>query len=289
MTKKTFKDLFNEINVIEPKLTINKPKQIKGYTKIKDIVPLIKDYNFMSDLLFLPTTTEGYKYLFVIVDLASDNFDIEPLKTKEPAECLKALLKIFKRKTYIKAIHASLTTDAGNEFKGSFNKYLWDNGIYHKTTVPGRHSQNANVESLNRQLGRLINGYLNQKEEKSHQTERDWLPVIKKIRVSLNKHREKKLPDDIFTYVSKENRNPINIPDKRNLFKKNDLVHYKLDRPRNALNQLQNTTKNRVGDYIWSKELVKIISVFIVNAPVFYRYMLEGQSNVSYTEDQLMK
>ena len=59
------------------------PKIKKEYSKVKDNIPLIQNYNFMADLLELPTTHYGYKYLLVIVDLATDEFDIEKLKSKE--------------------------------------------------------------------------------------------------------------------------------------------------------------------------------------------------------------
>jgi hypothetical protein len=39
-------------------------------------------YNEMGDLLQLPTTKEGYKYILSVVDIWSNYFDIEPMKTK---------------------------------------------------------------------------------------------------------------------------------------------------------------------------------------------------------------
>ena len=44
------------------------------------------------------------------------------------------------------------------------DKYLYDNNIYHKKALPGRHTQQANVESLNRILGRILNNYMSEKE-----------------------------------------------------------------------------------------------------------------------------
>ena len=48
----------------------------------------------MADTLYLPTANLGYKYLFVIVDLATNKFDIEPVKNKEADTTFKAM-KIF--------------------------------------------------------------------------------------------------------------------------------------------------------------------------------------------------
>jgi hypothetical protein len=66
-----------------------------------------EDYNLMADLLHLPTTDKGYKYLLVIVDLASVDCDFEPIKTKDAEVTLTAIMMkaIFKRK-YIKLPYA---------------------------------------------------------------------------------------------------------------------------------------------------------------------------------------
>ena len=72
------------------------------------------------------------------------------------------------KRPYIKKPYASIRTDSGNEFKGVFQKYLYDESILH--TVPENLAVTnnlANVESLNRQLGRIFNGYMNKKEEET--------------------------------------------------------------------------------------------------------------------------
>jgi hypothetical protein len=69
---------------------VNPPKD-KIFNHIKDNVPLIPNANMMCDLLFLPVAKFGFKYLFCIVDLATDKFDIEPIKNKEPSTVLSAM------------------------------------------------------------------------------------------------------------------------------------------------------------------------------------------------------
>ena len=89
------KKLLNITKKQEEMTTIKKPKH---YNRVKDNVAPIENQNFMADLLFLPTTKQDFKYLFVIVDLATDEFDCEPLKNKEPVNVVKAIEKIKKRK-----------------------------------------------------------------------------------------------------------------------------------------------------------------------------------------------
>jgi hypothetical protein len=146
----------------------------------------------MADILFLPTAKLGYKYLFVICDLASGGFDIGPIKDKESDTVLKAMKKCFTRE-YVKKPYASIKTDGGLEFKDVFHKYLHDESILHKVSLPDRHKSMSMVESLNRQLARLINGYLNTHEREKNKTFKNWLPAIPIIRTELNAYRKKNL------------------------------------------------------------------------------------------------
>ena len=58
------------------------PKQ-RVFNHIKDNIPHVANYNYMADLLELPKTRKGFRYLLVMVDLATNKFDIEPMKNKE--------------------------------------------------------------------------------------------------------------------------------------------------------------------------------------------------------------
>ena len=109
------------------KLGINEEftREIRGikFDKVKQNVYPKSGYNFMADLLHLPQTKYRHRYLFVIVDLHSNNFDIEPVRTKTPDEVLKAMKKIMTR-PYIPEIKATIRTDAGKEFGGIYHKWL---------------------------------------------------------------------------------------------------------------------------------------------------------------------
>ena len=76
--------------------TYTKPiKKSKKFTKVKDVTLPVEHFNYMADVLFLPTTKEGYKDCLSIVDLGNDEFDIEPMKDKEAATVLESMKKIF--------------------------------------------------------------------------------------------------------------------------------------------------------------------------------------------------
>ena len=116
---------------------------------------------------------KGNKYILVIIDLATNEFDIEPLKGSK---------KIF-------IPYASIRTDNGKEFKGVFDKFCNNNNIFHKVNIQNRHSQLANVDSLCNQLERLFNGYMNHKEEETGKVYKNWDDIILNVRKGLNKIR----------------------------------------------------------------------------------------------------
>jgi hypothetical protein len=57
-----------------------------------------KDFNYMSDLIELPQTDKGFKWLLVVMDLATNLFDIEPMKNKTAETTLNSFKAIIKRK-----------------------------------------------------------------------------------------------------------------------------------------------------------------------------------------------
>ena len=275
--------VFEKLNINKTPFT-KKPKKQKVFNKVKSSVPPIANYNFEADLLYLPTTTKDkYKYLLVVVDLANDKFDIEPMKTRTAVACLNAYKEILKRK-YIKFPEISIKTDNGGEFKETFNSYIKKHKILHLISYPHRHSQMANVESLNRQLGKLFALYMNQKELETGEEYIDWIDIIDPVRKELNEYREKKLPkykDWIFPQFD-----PVKAGNPK--YKIGDFVYQKLEVPYNALNNRVNDSKFREGDFrygVVAKEIVKVL--YMPDAP-YYRYKLEGLNNVSYSENQLL-
>jgi hypothetical protein len=293
-----FRNILNRLNIDETLTKRIHAEPKTGFNSIKDNIPLIADYNMMADLLFLPTAQYGYKYLFVIVDLATNKFDIEQMKNKDAQSCLNAMLKCFKR-GIIKQPYASLKTDDGNEFKGIFQKYLYDESILHKTALPNRHKSMANVESLNKQLARLIMGYLNTIEKQKGKTFNNWLGAIPIIREDLNIARENKnLPNNIYThkypafdnYISSSKKGKIKESFQQPKFKVGDMVHRALDTPQTALGKNQNTKSFRSGDYTFENEPREIIKiVYYAGKGPSYRYLLDGIKNASYVANELKK
>jgi len=279
--KNKFQELYDDIGITDNKLTkaINKPT--KKYNKVKDNIPLVEDYNFQTDLLFLPTTKKGYRYIMAVVDIASDEFDIEPLKDKLTSTTKKAFDTMMKRK-HINFPYASVRSDAGKEFQGTFHENLVNKDVLHKVSLPGRHQSTANVERLNRTLGKIFNGYMNSKEVKTGKPYKEWTDIIDTVREKLNKIRKQKLPKDKpYNYVEFK-------PKAKAKFKTGDMIHRKLDIPKNALNEQQSGTF-REGDYRYNLIPEMIENVVYFSGDVNYRYIIKGVKGASFAEWELIK
>jgi hypothetical protein len=216
-----------------------------------------------------------------VVDLCGNkHFDIEPLKQKTAPACLKAMEKIFRR-PYIHKPYFSIVTDAGSEFKGVFNKFCTEQGIYHKVSIPKRKTQNASVESLNRLLGRLIFAYLNQKEVEKKKVVKNWLPIVPILREQLNQIRDKPVQP-----LTLENYPALDLSAQPK-FKVGQAVQYRLNEPRTFLGK-KNMGNFREGDKRWSRPTT-ITDVFFYAGNVPFRYLVASNPHASYTENQLRR
>jgi transposase InsO family protein len=275
-TKKAnqYNDLLKDMGIDE---RYTKVKTRTKFDHIKDSVMPMGDHNLQCDLLMLPKTKAGYRYLFVLLDLWSDELDVRALKTKESLEVLESLKSIFKSGKYIKKPKASIRTDSGSEFKSVFHQYLYDEGILHSVSLPNRHKQTGSVESVNRLLGRFFNTYMNNNGTV------EWVDLLKP-KQNLIKHLNdiRRIKDENpFTY---DHAPPTTNEPK---FKIGDIVIRKLDTPMNGDNNKE-YGNFRTGDLRFDKSQPRKI-VKVLFYPKNIRYMLDGFPQVSYTEDELLE
>ena len=291
-----------------------RPLKADEQTHIKDNVPIIDGYNYMADILHLPTDKFGFNKLLVIVDIGSDAFDIEKMKGETAKETLNAYKKLLTR-NIIKLPYASMLTDGGSSFQSEFHKYLYDNGVDHRTAIAGRHHQLSNADNLCRQLGDLFNAVMNQKENETGKQSKAWVSSIDIVREKLNEFRKKQLklklakkgssfPVDlnkfeypIFDSVNTSNKKIKYVPPK---FKIGEMVHVLYNEPRkfnrnqNGENVKQNTKNFRMGDLRLSIKKYKIIQVLYYSGNPPYRYLLDGyptnrKQTASFTEEELKR
>ena len=298
----SLKPIYSLLN-IDNKLT-KKRVRTKEFNSFSDNYRLEANCNFMLDLLFLPTAKYGMKFLLVCLDIASRKFDMEPIKDKTSTIVLKAFKKMITRQ-YISLPKYSVITDGGSEFKGLFQDFMYDESIFHKTTIRGRHKQLALIDNLIGQLSKIFNDYMNMKEVETGKVYKNWTEIIPIVRLELNKIREVKLPsknefDDRFvddirevkkvTY-NKKTGDKIETIEKefiRPKYKVGDLVYVLLDHPKNALGKNQSSGQFRMGDVRITSERHEITEIVYMNGkgPV-HRYILDGFRHVSFAESEL--
>ena len=278
---KSFKSILDKLEIDET-LTKAKPKQ-KGYNKFANSVVPEENFNYMTDLLQLPETDKGFKYLFVITDLATNNFDIEPIKNTKSESAVKALKAIVKR-GILKLPEISIKSDGGSEFKGAFDKYLQKEKIYHSVGTAYRKTQLAPVERLNRSLARLLMNYLNKKEVKIHKVYMNWTDILPTIRTDLNGFRERDI-DKLKKFQSKSyfDAEKAKTPE----FNIGDIVHYKLMKPVTIRGHDIHDTKFREGDRRFSIDTKDIINILYYPDSPWYRYKLKGLPHISFTSSEL--
>ena len=298
----TVKSLKQELN-IDDAYTKQYRRPQKEQTRIASNVPLVSGLNYMADILHLPVDKFGFDRLLVVCDIADGAFDIEALKNKDNEDAsstLSAYQRMIKRKI-VKIPEASMATDGGASFKGVFNKFLFDNGVDHKTALSGRHHQLSSVDSLCRTLGDLFNSIMNKKELSTGKSSKAWTSSIDLIRTKLNHIRIRKMPTDISEYEYPVFNNAKEIVSKLKFkeddkpifkmlkpkYKVGDLVNVLYDEPRDTLGKKQNTKNFRMGDTTLERKKRKIVSVLYYNGEVPFRYLVEGISNASFTENEL--
>ena len=261
--------------------TYTKPIIKYKFPKVKDQVFPKNGYNYEADLLELPKTSKGYNSLLVVDDIYSNYFDFEPLKSKSSEDVLKAFKIIFKR-GIIKTPEASIRTDSGTEFKSVVDRYMHENNILHLWSLPNRHKQMANVENLNKQIGRFLMTYLNNKSTELDKDYFNWTDIIDVLREGLNDIKKHPKDVNINTYIPKE----INVehPPK---YKVGDLVYRRLEKPVDRYGNKYHNTTFRMGDNRFELVPTKIVKILAYTSPNPWRYILNGYPNVSYAEEEL--
>ena len=292
-----------------------RPTRADEMTKVKEQIPLVEGLNDMADILHLPTDRFGFCKLLVVVDIATDNFDIEKMKGETAEETLSAYKKILAR-GIVKLPYASMLTDGGSSFKGPFHKFLYDKGIDHRTARAGRHHQLSNVDNLCRQLGDLFGGIMNAKEAETGKQSKAWTHAIDEVRGKLNHYRRSrgvKLPKDITTYeypifdntvpkikikkIKKGGDLKQEMEDQpidgqkythtEPKFKVGQMVNVLYQEPHDMTGKKQPTKTFRMADLRLEKKKRKVLKVLYYSGPNAYRYLIEGLPNASFVESEI--
>lgn len=263
-------------------LNLTKPVSMKGQERTQfDRGYYRAGVYHQMDLLFLPQDENGSKYLLVVVDIGSGATDARPLKDKTGVGVLKAVKSIYSKHKYLsepRYVHV----DAGNEFNDT-RHYLHEENIGVRVASVGRHSQQAIVEHMNKEIGSAILKLQTHNEILLGQPDRDWVAYLDDILKLINEH-------------AKQTKLPLPIQDDEadakcqgsecDILDEGTQVRVKLDYPIDIYNSRLHG-KFRSGDIRWSLKPHTISKVLIFpNQPV--RYCVEGVNNNTFSKAELM-
>jgi hypothetical protein len=277
-TKSKIDKLLEKLDIDD---TLTKPIYYK-FPKVKNHIIPLAAHNYQSDLIELPKTKLGYRYLLVMVDLWSNYFDIEPMKNKQADTTLDAFKTIFFKRDILPLPEASIRTDGGSEFKNVVSKYLHDKNIFHSVTLPDRHKQLANMNSLCAQLTKLLMTYLTYKSYKLKTDYTEWTDIIDYVRKELNEIRNH--PDDKDPADKIPPLPSTNLPK----FAIGDLVYRRFEKPVDKYGNQLHDKRFRAGDNRFDTTTARKI-VNILPYEKSWRYILNNLYNVSYDEAELLK
>jgi hypothetical protein len=286
-TKEFIKDLIKKVGGDE-KLTKRRYRKRSKYPRdpentVRDNIRLEKDAAEMIDVLELHMTTKGYKYLLVCCDLASREFDIQEMKTKDASTVYKAFMEMTKR-DYIGFPKYYMISDQGSEFKSIFHAKMYLANVFHKQTIKGRHKSLSMVDSLMSQLGRIFNAYMNAKEAETGKVYKNWTGIIDIVRKELNKIRKVDLPKDlkkdksqalVQTTEDVKVKGKVVTKFKKPKFREGEMVYRLLEVPENVLGK-QQMGKFREGDVRIEKTPRKIIEVLYMNGREIHPFLVHA-------------
>lgn len=253
------------------KVPMKEPREVMPHTTAP-----IENAVQQADLLFLPND-DGYKYLLVVVDIATRKVDAEPLKSKDANEVKKAMQKIYKRKILKSPMR--LEVDSGKEFDGAFKRF-YDEVFEIVKKIAGRHRQQAVVETKNYQIGKILNTRMLVEEINNQNVSRSWVDILPRVIKLMNKYLSSE-PKDV----------DINEPIKTNAFTSKVLpigtkVRIQLDNPKTYVDDIKLSGKFRAGDIRWTKTIHTITQIYLRPAqPPMYQ--VDNNKRVAYTKYQL--
>jgi hypothetical protein len=256
------------------------PKKEKG-KEMPKFYSFTEDNTHQADILYMPNDN-GFKYVLVVVDVATNKCDAEPLKQITSHDVLQALKHIYARK--ILNIPKKIITDSGPEFQGNFKNSLNNDGISTKKAIAGRHRQVGMVEKKNQIIGKTLMMKMFSKELLTGEINRQWVNDLPGIIESINN----KYYHEPINYYDAVKKSPFREL-KQEMIPLGTIVRVKLDEPRDAVDRKVHG-KFRSGDHRWSIEKYKVVN-YILDPLEPVLYIIDKKNkpgeHVAYTAKQL--
>jgi transposase InsO family protein len=242
------------------------------------------------DLLFLPKDKNGSLYLLVVIDIGSGAADARTLKDKTGATVLSNLKDIYAKKKYL-SLPKRIQADSGSEFENNqFKDYFHQLNVGIRYAATGRHSQQALVENLNKQIGGTIMKLQLNNELVTGETDTNWVTYLPDILELVNENAKallKARKNDDGEHPKQDDTAPVKCNGNEcDLLEIGTMVRPALDYPRNIEGGRLHG-RFREGDRRYALVPSKITDVLTFpNQPI--RYVVEGYPKNTFSKAELL-
>jgi hypothetical protein len=269
-------NIINDVNENSVLLNLVKKPPKEGKKTMPKTISGRENAIHQADLLFLPDD-DGYKYILVVVDVATRKCDCQELKSKDSKIVRDALIKIYKRG--IIKIPSRLDVDGGGEFKKDFETYFKTKTII-STKKPYRHRQQSIVESRNHIIGNILNTGMLGDELNTDKTSKSWVHLLHPLVKLLNENYS-------FKAIVPKADEPERVNEKtKEIIPEGTKVRVKLDAPQDYVDGKRLNGNFRAGDLRYDPK-IKVITQFYLNPGQPPMYQLDGDGKVAYSFEQL--
>ena len=256
----------------------------------KDRVISIYPNDFQADIVTLPDDN-GYKYLFVVVNITTKLIDCVPQKTKTAEETADSLRLIDARvNTVLKDDIMSLQTDQGTEFvNNQFVRACFDLDIQLIYASTRRKNQMAMVEHSIGLITKFLTHKMSQESIRNDVRNRVWVRYVNIVRDEINKFYFQKFEEtkkgkiqDVFNMTA-----PL---DKLNdLIPIGVIVYPRLFGPMDTLEDTKLYGTYRSGDVRYDYEHPAKIKEWLIRSGRPVRYRLETMEGEPIEDTTFLK
>jgi hypothetical protein len=234
------------------------------------------------DVMYLPETDDGYKYLLVIADY-SRTVGASPIKDLKPETIVKAIKQIYKTTDLKKPV--IIQSDNGSEFKKDFVEFYKDSSI--KRIKPYRSRQNGLVENINFIIAKMIAVLLKRDELKTGKPQNNWIQYLKPVIDTYNKSQEHNRKNFDKKFKARMKKSVACKGNACRLIPVGSRVRIPLEKPEDAEGNTLGK-KFRSNDIRYDTKPYKIEDI-ILKPDTPPLYMVNQKDRVAYTKQQLIQ
>ena len=239
----------------------------------------------MVDLLVFPSDHvlgNTYKYLLVLVDVASGYTAIAPLRNKRASDTAFALKALYKHGPL--KYPEQLYSDAGTEFKGEFLKTLKEHDVKVKSKVTKyHHGFNGKVENRNKQISKMLFKNMDAPELFSGKESKIWVKYARDAVDKLNHRVNKTLKMSPVEAIKLDKITPKKLKyPKEKILPADGLYRYLLQPGEEHGDQ-----RRRATDDIWSRKTFRLSDIEQIPQQRIIYHLSDGPDR-AFVKEELM-